>query len=99
MAGLNNQVHGELDLRIGRALSGGPGKRRAHIFPATAASTRDERPSDSELVASAFSFAWQGWGAGKPKNDSTPVFESAKRPTRSMSASLLKQLNCCAASK
>jgi hypothetical protein len=29
MAGLNNQVHGELDLRIGCALSGGPGKRRA----------------------------------------------------------------------
>jgi hypothetical protein len=24
MAGLNNQVHGELDLRIGCALSGGP---------------------------------------------------------------------------
>jgi hypothetical protein len=31
VAGLNNQVHGELDLRIGYALSGGPGKKLTRL--------------------------------------------------------------------
>jgi hypothetical protein len=33
MADLNHQVHGELDLRIGCALSDDPGKRRATASP------------------------------------------------------------------